>query len=78
MAVKNRHYLPYKGEFDARQQVIFTRRKNLKGMASLLIMPLVVRENAIGTIALAAHRRGAQAGDATAERVPALRPGGCV
>ncbi|RLB48634.1 MAG: diguanylate cyclase, partial [Deltaproteobacteria bacterium] len=59
MAVKNRHYLPYKGEFDPRQQVVFTKRKNLKGMASLLIMPLVVREHAIGTIALAAHRRDA-------------------
>jgi len=59
MAVKNKHYLPYKGEFDPRQQVVFTKRKNLKGMASLLIMPLVVRENAIGTIAFAAHRRDA-------------------
>jgi diguanylate cyclase (GGDEF)-like protein len=59
MAVKNRHYLPYKGEFDPRQQVVFTKRKNLKGMSSLLIMPLVVRENAIGTIAFAAHRRDA-------------------
>jgi diguanylate cyclase (GGDEF)-like protein len=57
MAVKNKHYLPYKGEFDPRQQVVFTKRNNLKGMASLLIMPLVVRENAIGTIAFAAHRR---------------------
>jgi diguanylate cyclase (GGDEF)-like protein len=59
MAVKNRHYLPYKGEFDPRQQVVYTRRANLRGMQSLLILPLVVREDAIGTMALAAHRRDA-------------------
>ena len=59
MAVKNRHYLPYRGEFDAGQQVVFTRKTNFKGMESLLIMPLVVREDAIGALVLAAHRRDA-------------------
>ncbi len=59
MVVKNRHYLPYRGEFDAASQTVFTRRANLKGMESLLILPLVVREDAIGTLALAAARRDA-------------------
>ena len=59
MAVKNRHYLPYRGEFDERQQVVYTKRANLRGMRSLLIMPLVVREDAIGTMALAARRADA-------------------
>ncbi len=59
MAVKNRHYLPYKGDFDPRQQVVYTKRANLRGMRSLLIMPLVVREDAIGTMALAARRTDA-------------------
>lgn len=59
MAVKNRHYLPYRGEFDPRQQVVFTKRANLRNMKSLLIMPLIVREDAIGTIALAAERADA-------------------
>ncbi|MEM9865615.1 MAG: diguanylate cyclase [Myxococcota bacterium] len=54
MAVKNRHYLPYRGDFDPSAQVVFTKRTNLKGMASLLILPLIVREDAIGTLALAA------------------------
>ncbi len=63
MAVKNRHYLPYRGEYDSRQQVVFTQRNNLRGMDSLLILPLVVREDAIGTFALAA-RRGDAFGDA--------------
>jgi diguanylate cyclase (GGDEF)-like protein len=59
MAVKNRHYLPYRGEFDAGSQLVYTRKANLTGMQSLLILPLVVRESAIGTLALAAHRREA-------------------
>jgi diguanylate cyclase (GGDEF)-like protein len=56
MVVKNRHYLPYRGEFDAGSQAVFTRRANLLGMRSLLILPLIVREDAVGTLALAAAR----------------------
>jgi two-component system, cell cycle response regulator len=56
MAVKNKHYLPYRGEFDSSQQVVFTKRAKLPPMRSLLILPLVVREDAIGTLALAAQR----------------------
>ena len=56
MAVKNRHYLPYRGEFDPGSQVVYTRKAGLDGMQSLLILPLLVRENAIGTLALAARR----------------------
>lgn len=59
MAVHNRHYLPYRGEFDSQSQVVYTRNRNLTGMQSLLILPLVVREAAIGTLALAARRREA-------------------
>jgi two-component system cell cycle response regulator len=59
MVVKNRHYLPYRGEFDAKQQVVYTKRANLRGMESLLILPLIVREDAIGTLALAARHRDA-------------------
>src|SRR5205085_10956644 len=59
MAIKNRHYLPYRCEFDAMSQVVYTRKANLNGMESLLILPLLVREAAIGTLALAARRPGA-------------------
>jgi diguanylate cyclase (GGDEF)-like protein len=59
MAVHNRHYLPYRGDFDCESQVVYTRNRNLSGMQSLLILPLVVREAAIGTLALAARRRDA-------------------
>jgi two-component system cell cycle response regulator len=59
MAVKNRHYLPYRGEFDPGSQIVYTRKANLTGMQSLLILPLLVRECPIGTLALAARRRDA-------------------
>jgi len=56
MAIKNRHYLPYRGEFDSGSQVVYTRKANLHGMESLLILPLVVRDVPIGTLALAGKR----------------------
>jgi len=59
MAVRNRHYLPYRGELDPKQQVVFTVRNDVRGMASALVLPLVVREDAIGTLTLAARRPGA-------------------
>lgn len=59
MAVQNRHYLPYRGDFDADSQVVYTRNTSLSGMGSLLILPLCVRDAPIGTLALAARRRDA-------------------
>jgi diguanylate cyclase (GGDEF)-like protein len=59
MVVKNRHYLPYRGEFDAKQQVLFTKKAKVKGMESLLVFPLVVREEPIGTLIVASKRSGA-------------------
>jgi diguanylate cyclase (GGDEF)-like protein len=55
MAVKNRHYLPYRGQFDARRQVVYTRSARLKGMESLLILPLISQELPLGTLTLAAQ-----------------------
>jgi two-component system cell cycle response regulator len=62
MAVKNKHFLPYRGDFDPTQHVVYTKKANLTGMESLLILPLVVREDAIGTLCLAARRREAFGG----------------
>ena len=59
MVVKNRHYLPYRGEFDPKQQVLFTKKARLKGMESLLVLPLVVREEPIGTLIVASKTPGA-------------------
>jgi two-component system cell cycle response regulator len=59
MAVQNKHYLPIRGDFDAQNQSVFTRSENLHGMHSLLIIPLCVRDNVLGTLILAAKRRDA-------------------
>jgi two-component system, cell cycle response regulator len=59
MAVKNRHYLPFRGGFDGQRQVVYTRSESLSGMQSLLILPLMVREDPVGTLALAARRADA-------------------
>ncbi|MBI5488067.1 MAG: diguanylate cyclase [Deltaproteobacteria bacterium] len=59
IAVRTRHYLPYRGDFDDRGQVVFVRRGELPGMNSLLVLPLVVGESALGALVLAARRNGA-------------------
>jgi two-component system, cell cycle response regulator len=56
MAVRNRHYLPYRAEFDCEKQIVYTRSAPLTGMQSLLILPLCVREVPLGTLAVAAKR----------------------
>ena len=64
MVVKNRHYLPYRGDFDAKQQILFTKKARLKGMVSLLVLPLVVREEPIGTLIVASRSPQAFGGSA--------------
>lgn len=59
MAIRNRHFLPYRGDFDPRNQTVFTRRAPVRGMQSLLVLPLIVREDAIGTLVLATARKDA-------------------
>ncbi|MFO0686316.1 MAG: diguanylate cyclase [Sandaracinus sp.] len=56
MVVKNKHYLPYRGELDARQQMLFTAKTPLEGMRSALVLPLIVREEVLGTLVVAAKR----------------------
>jgi len=58
MVVKNRHYLPAGGDFRERDTVVFTRKLRLRGMESLVVLPLIVQDTAIGTFVLAARRRG--------------------
>jgi diguanylate cyclase (GGDEF)-like protein len=56
MVVKNKHYLPYRGDYDPRQQMLFTAKATLPDMRSVLVLPLVVREDVIGTLVVAAKR----------------------
>ena len=58
MVVKNRHYLPASGELRDDAIPVWTRKVKLKGAESLLVLPLCVGEEAIGTLALVARGRG--------------------
>jgi diguanylate cyclase (GGDEF)-like protein len=58
MVVANRHALPYRGDYDPSKQVVFTRRLNPPSMPSLLVLPLLVHERALGTLVLGSQRKG--------------------
>jgi diguanylate cyclase (GGDEF)-like protein len=59
MVVQNRCALPYRGEFDAAHQVVLTRRFPWPKVPSLLVLPLVLHDRALGTLILGAKRRHA-------------------
>ncbi len=59
MVVKNRYALPYRGEFEAARQVVLSRRYPWPNVPSLLVLPLVLHEKALGTLILGARRRNA-------------------
>jgi diguanylate cyclase (GGDEF)-like protein len=59
MVVANRHALPYRGDYDPSRQVVFTRRLLPPDMPSLLALPLLVHERALGTLVLGSRRKGA-------------------
>lgn len=58
-AVNTRHALPYRGQYDPKIQYVFTRAWPLKDSASVLVLPLVVRDRVLGSLTLSARRRGA-------------------
>jgi diguanylate cyclase (GGDEF)-like protein len=59
MVVANRHALPYRGDYDPARQVVFTRRLVPPDMPSLLVLPLLVHERALGTLVLGSRRKSA-------------------
>src|SRR5258706_12196685 len=59
MVVQNRHPLPYKGEFDPAHQVLFTKRLAAPPMPSILVLPLLVHGDVLGTLVLGARRKAA-------------------
>jgi diguanylate cyclase (GGDEF)-like protein len=63
MVVKNKHYLPAGGELRDVTIPVYTKRIKLKNIESLLVLPLVCADEAIGTFTIAARRRAAFAKD---------------
>ncbi|MGO8991885.1 MAG: diguanylate cyclase [Polyangiaceae bacterium] len=59
MVVLNRCALPYRGEFDAAHQIVLTRRFPWPKVPSLLVLPLILHDRALGTLILGAKRRQA-------------------
>ncbi|MDJ0766133.1 MAG: sensor domain-containing diguanylate cyclase [Myxococcota bacterium] len=54
-AIKNRHYLPYRGELDPKQQIVFSKKTQriFAKMTSAMVLPLVAGNEPLGTLTLA-------------------------
>ncbi|HEX3772573.1 MAG TPA: diguanylate cyclase [Polyangiaceae bacterium] len=59
MVVQNRCPLPYRGEYEAGHMVVLSKRLSWPSHPSLLVLPLVLHERALGTLILGAKRRHA-------------------
>ena len=59
MVVQNRCPLPYRGDYETARQVVLSKRLPWPSHPSLLILPLTIRERALGTLILGAKRRHA-------------------
>jgi diguanylate cyclase (GGDEF)-like protein len=59
MVVQNRCPLPYRGELEAGPKVILNKRLPWPSHPSLLVLPLVIHDRALGTLVLGAKRRHA-------------------
>jgi len=58
MAVANQHYLPYGGRLRDGETVVFTRDDELPELPSLLVLPLIVRDEAVGTLVVGTEQAG--------------------
>ncbi|HEY5960961.1 MAG TPA: GGDEF domain-containing protein [Polyangiaceae bacterium] len=63
MAVSNRHALPYRGDFDPIRQTLFAKGVEFPVLPSVLVLPLLVHERALGTLVLGCRRKGAFTGE---------------
>ncbi|HEY8039059.1 MAG TPA: sensor domain-containing diguanylate cyclase [Polyangiaceae bacterium] len=59
MVVQNRCPLPYRGEYEAGRQIVLSKRLPWPTHPSLLVLPLLIHERALGTLILGARRRHA-------------------
>jgi two-component system cell cycle response regulator len=59
MVVQNRCPLPYRGDYETARQVVLSKRLAWPSHASLLVLPLLMHDRALGTLILGARRRHA-------------------
>jgi len=57
-ALKNRHYLPYRGELDPKQQILLSKHSQgiFAKMHSAMVLPLTSGDTSIGTLLLASSQ----------------------
>lgn len=58
MVVANRQALPYRGDYDAERQILFSRGQEVRGMPSLLVLPLMLHDRVLGTLVLGSRKAG--------------------
>jgi diguanylate cyclase (GGDEF)-like protein len=56
MVVQNKFPLPYRGEYDPARQTVLTKHYPWPKVRSLLVLPLVLHDRALGTLILGARR----------------------
>ncbi|HVU04479.1 MAG TPA: diguanylate cyclase [Polyangiaceae bacterium] len=59
MVVTNKHPLPFRGDYDGEKQMVFTKRLKPPAVPSLVVLPLSVHDNVLGTLVLGASQKGA-------------------
>lgn len=60
-AIEMRHPLPWGGAFDPTRNVAFTRAVSMKGLHSLLVLPLVAQDREVGAFVVGCTQRGGYA-----------------
>ncbi len=58
MVVENRHPLPYRGQCDSDVQVVFTKGLQAPRLPSLLVLPLLMHREVLGTLVLGSEEHG--------------------
>ena len=59
MVVANGHALPYRGEYEASRQTVFSHGHEPPAMPSLLVLPLSVQQRVLGTLVLGSKEKHA-------------------
>ncbi|MDP8999576.1 MAG: diguanylate cyclase, partial [Myxococcota bacterium] len=59
MVVQNRCALPYRGDYEGARQIVLSKRLPWPSHPSLLVLPLLIHDRALGTLILGARRRQA-------------------
>ena len=58
MVVNNQHYLPVGGQLRDRRATVITNAQDFSSLRSLLVLPLIVQDRAVGTMIIGHHESG--------------------